>query len=312
YGRVLLLKLLLVAAALALALASRLRALSRPRRLVLLRRLTRSEGAVLVGVVAVTAVLVNAAPPRDAAADAELLGPAPLTDPVVRMADLAGQLAVFVAAAEGELQVRIIAPDSEPAGSTRVRLEGRGPSGESLDLYPRSCGRGCFSMGFAWQDGITHLTAALSGGTWSGGTVQFGVPWPPGPEDPELLDRVIRTMRAQPEVVMTEQVSSGPDATAPAREFRLSGEQFVQTEVYAAGGATDIRRLPEEDGLTVLSLYIPGSFMWYQFWIDADERLRRQLIINPGHRIERRFAYGAGDRAREHGSDLANRGADPR
>lgn len=293
YGRVLLVKLFFVAIALGLALNARLRALPpKPERLGLLRRLTRAESAALLAVLGVSALLANAAPPRlSAAVEADLLGPAPLAGPVVRSAHLAGQLTVYLAAADGELQLRILEPGGDPAEDARVQIQGRDPSGKSLALYPRSCGRGCFTMSFAWPEGTTHLTTTVSSGTWTGGVAEFGVSWPPGPEEPELLDQVIRRMRGEREIVLTEQVSSGPGAATPPNTFRLTGPEFVAQELYAAGGASDVRRLPGEGKLAELSLDIRGSAVWYRLWIDPEHRLRRELIVNPGHRIERSFAY---------------------
>lgn len=71
----------------------------------------------------------------------------------------------------------------------------------------------------------------------------------------------------------------------------MPGPQFVEQEVYAAGGASDVRPVPAAAGARALTLYIPGSAMWYRLWIDAEHRLWRELIVNPGHRIERSFAY---------------------
>ena len=62
-------------------------------------------------------------------------------------------------------------------------------------------------------------------------------------------------------------------------------------ELYAGSGATDVVRLPPENGLERLTLSIPGSQMWQQLSVDAQHRLRHQIIINAGHRIERNFDY---------------------
>ncbi|HYU20872.1 MAG TPA: copper resistance protein CopC [Chloroflexota bacterium] len=292
YGRVLLLKLLFVVAALALALVARLRVLlAQPRRLDLLHRLTGAEGVVLVAVLAITAVLVSAAPPRTAAAEAELLGPAPLDDPVVRLASLAGQLAVYLAAANGELQLRVLAPGGSPAEGALVEVQGRSPSGAGLDLYPRSCGRGCFTMGFPWQEGTTRLTTTVSSKDWTGGVLDFSVPWPPEPEDPELLRRVVETMREQRGIQLTERVSSGPGATAGPYPARFTGPRFVAQEIYAAGGASDIRPVPSDQNLRALTAYVSGSAIWYRLEIDPQDRLRSETIVNPGHIIERTFTY---------------------
>ncbi|MGH7362520.1 MAG: copper resistance CopC/CopD family protein [Candidatus Methylomirabilales bacterium] len=294
YGRVLLFKLLLVMVALALALAARRRGLpANPgARLSLLRRLTRVEGAVLLAVVGLSALLVNVAPPRIARATEDLLGPAPLSGPVVRLASLAGQLAVYLAAADGQLEVQVVAPSAQRAPGAEVQVEVRTPTGEGASLYPRPCGQGCFTMRFPWPEGLTRLTARVSAPGWPGGTVRFDVPWPAAPEEPELLDRVIAAMRAQPQLVLTEQTFSGPGATGPRNTVRLSGAEFMALEPYTASGANDVRRLPGGSRLTELTLYLPGSYIWYRLWIDREYRLQRAVIVSPGHQIERSFFYG--------------------
>lgn len=294
YGRVLSVKLLLVTAALGLALVARLRALV-PLRLKLLRRLTGAEGAALLLVVAVSALLASSAPPQSPQSTPldELLGPAPLTGPVLRLASLPGQLALFLAAAEDQLQLRVAQPSGEPAEDVRVEVSGRGPDGVGFDLYPRACGHGCFTMDFGWKRGVTALTVAVAHETWLGGQSTFEVPWPPGPDGSKVLTKVIETMGGILEFTMTEQVSSGPGATSPTNTFRVPNPFFISEEVYARGGATDVRMLPTPDNAsTRLVLFLPGSFMWYELWIDSAHRLRRERIINPGHRIERTFSYG--------------------
>jgi copper transport protein len=292
YGRLLLAKLLVVLAVLAVALVARLRAL-RPFLPDLLRRLTRIEGAALLLVVAVSAVLANAAPPQPRAADLEeLLGPAPLTGPVLRLADLAGQLALFLAAAEDQLQLRVVEPSGEPAQGAELEITGTRPDGLGFDLYPRSCGPGCFSMDLAWQEGATALAVALSHESWTGGEAEFEVPWPPGQEASARLEEVIDVMGSIPSFTMTEEVSSGPRATSSAGSFQMPNPFFIKEEVYANGGAVDVRALPgSEPEITQLVLYLPGSFMWYRLWVDSQNRLTRELIVNPGHRIERTFSY---------------------
>lgn len=295
YGRVLLLKLLLVMVALGLALAARRRALP-PNfgiRLSLLRRLTRAEGAALLAVVGLSALLVNVAPPRIAGAYEDILGPAPLRGPVVRLASLAGQLAVYLAAAPGQLEIQVIAPSAQRAPGAEVQVEIRTSTGEGASLYPRPCGQGCFTMRTPWPEGLTRLTARVSAPGWPGGTVRFDVPWPLAPEEPELLDRVIAAMRDQPQLVLTEQTFSGPGATGPRNTARLTGAEFMALEPYTASGADDVRRLPGGSKLTELTLYLPGSYIWYRLWIDREYRLQRAVIVSPGHRIERSFFYGS-------------------
>lgn len=294
YGRVLLVKLLLVLAALALALAARRRALpANPGvRFSLLRGLTRGEAAALLAAVGASALLVNVAPAWTARAAEDLLGPAPLSGPVVRLASLAGQLAVYLAAAEGQLEVQVVDPSGQRARGVELQVEGRTPGGEALRLYPRPCGQGCFTMRFPWQPGLTRLTARVSAPERPGGAVRFDVPWPPAPEEPDLLERVIAAMEKQPQLVLVEQTSSGPGATGPRNTARLTGAEFLALEPYTASGANDVRRLPGDAPLTELTLYLPGSYIWYRLWIDREFRVQRALIVSPGHRIERIFFYG--------------------
>ncbi len=132
----------------------------------------------------------------------------------------------------------------------------------------------------------------VSGSEWPGGVVRFAVPWPPAPEDPHLLTRVIDTMRVQLEISMTERVSSGPGMTAGPYPVRFTGPQFVAQEVYEAGGAVDVRPLPAGRDRRVLTLYLPGSAMWYRLEVDPQNRLQTETILKPGHLIERTFRYG--------------------
>ncbi len=147
-------------------------------------------------------------------------------------------------------------------------------------------------MDFGWQRGVTALTVAVAHETWLGGRSTFEVPWPPGPDGSKVLTKAIQTMSRIPKFTMTEQVSSGPGANSPASTFRVPNPFFISEEVYARGGATDVRVLPTPDNdLTRLVLFLPGSFMWYELWVDSAHRLCRELIVNPGHRIERTFSY---------------------
>lgn len=294
YGRVLLLKLLLVAVALVLALVARRRGLAAGvgTRFALLRRLTPAEVAALLAVLGIAAVLSHSAPARTASAIEDLIGPAPLAGPVLRLASLAGRLAVYLAAARGRLEIQVIAPSGDPARGAQLRLDGRTPAGKSVDFYPRSCGPGCFTMELAWQPGLTRLAARVAAPGEPGGPVQLNVPWPPAPDDPALLARVVDVMRRQPEFVLVEQVSSGPGAQGARHEFRMSGRRFVALEPYAASGADDVRRIGGSH-FTEITFYLPDSYIWYHLWIDRGFRERRAVIISPAHLIERRFLYAA-------------------
>jgi len=98
-------------------------------------------------------------------------------------------------------------------------------------------------------------------------------------------------MRKLPSLSLTEQVSSGPGARAAPAAYTLSGKQFMQSEVFG-GGAVDVRSLGRRDGLNEFAFAFPGSNIRYRIWTDRRYRLRRELIVDPGHRIYRTFRYG--------------------
>jgi len=300
YGQTLLVKAALIGVALLLGLVARRRALpGNPQlRLPLLRRLTLIEALTLAVVLVVAAVLVNAAPPRAPAAAqaAAALGPPPVAGPAVRLAELAGQLVVSLTAGERELQFTIVPPGTQLPGKLKLTADARRPDGTSVDLFPRPCGSTCFSIQFPLRRGVTVVSADISSSTWQGGNVRFAVPWPLPREQPTLLARVAKAMRAVPNLALTEAVTSGPGSGTPAATYGLSGRQFMQTEVFA-GGAVDVRPLGWRGGLTEVAFAFPGSSIWYRIWIDRRYRLRRELILDPGHRIARTFSYGAHARA---------------
>ena len=71
----------------------------------------------------------------------------------------------------------------------------------------------------------------------------------------------------------------------------FAGIDFISREVYANGGAVDIRSYSRGRGLTDIELSLPGSQLWQQLTIDETGRLRHEVIVDPGHLIERTFSY---------------------
>jgi len=112
------------------------------------------------------------------------------------------------------------------------------------------------------------------------------MPWPPEPEDPALVDAVVRAMRGVLTVAFSEHVSSGP-GTGAAYQASMTGEQFVGQELYAAGGASGVRPWPGATGSRGLTFFVPGSYVWYSLGTDASGRILSEAIVSPGHLIER-------------------------
>src|SRR5439155_11857705 len=90
---------------------------------------------------------------------------------------------------------------------------------------------------------------------------------------------------------LREAITSGPSSATAPTAYTMSGRQFMQTEVFGGGGV-DVLRLSRRGGLTEVAFAIPASNIWYRIWIDRRYRLRRELIVDPGHRIVRTFSYG--------------------
>src|SRR5206468_1882764 len=102
----------------------------------------------------------------------------PLAGPALRLADLAGHLVVGVAAGHDELQFTIVAPGETPVDATLTAEAKRG--GRDIDLFPRSCGPGCFFIRYRLAPGITKIVAKVAADGWQGGTASFDLRWPFG------------------------------------------------------------------------------------------------------------------------------------
>jgi copper transport protein len=179
----------LVALALLLALLARVHILRQGlgTRLPVLARLIRPEAVSLVAVLAAAGLLSNVAPPFDAgaaraAASRELVGAPPPIGPTVHLAGQAGWLQVYLAASLGQLGMQVIAPNDEAggaangAGEVRLRIWAERPRPHgSIDLFPRSCGSGCYRMRFTWYPGTTYLHVEVGSERWAGGTLTFAV-----------------------------------------------------------------------------------------------------------------------------------------
>ncbi len=301
YGHTLLIKSGLICVALLLALTSRLRALpARPRlRLPLLRRLTLAETTTVLGVLAVAAVLVNAAParaPTAAQASGTLLGPPQLSGPTVRLADLAGQLVVALTANQDELQFTVFPLGYQAPGRLKLTAAAHLPDGTSLYLYPRSCASGCFAIHLPLQRGSTVVSANVSSSEWTGGAVSFAIPWPLAPQRSAIVRRVAAVMRALRSFTLTEQLTVAYGRAQPPTTRTVSGAEFMRTEAMDSG-AVDVRSLGAEDGLRGFAFVVSGSNaiqnsdIWYRIWIDRRYRLRRELIVAEQGRIVRTFRY---------------------
>jgi copper transport protein len=294
YGRILLVKLGLVGVAIVLALVGR-RALAGPDgRLGRLRRATRVEAGVLVGVLALSATLVSAPPARGAQAAPP---PAPV-GVVVPFGDLAGQVGVSAAASERQLVVRLSTPRRGdyygPEERAEYRLSGslaHGTGGQPVELDFRDCGEGCFVAPAAWGEGDNLLALRVGAAGWAGGTVAARVAWPPQPAG-DLLPAIVAAMRAAGEFEVFEAVTS--DTRTPLPEpvrLQLDGEFFLASEPYRSGEAPVAVVTSRGDEPRRLALAFPAERRHAALTLDERGRIVEETLVDPKHLVRRRFVY---------------------
>ncbi|MDT5364636.1 MAG: copper transport protein [Mycobacterium sp.] len=292
YGRVLVVKLVLVAAAATLALTAR-RIQRNESGISKVPSVIRVESITLVAVLALSATLVSTTPARGA------VQPAP-PEPrglVLPLGTLAGQIGVAVAASDGQLVVRLSAPqrgDFYAAQPDRhYTLSGRfgRPDGADATLPFRGCGQGCFVASAAWGDGDNVLSLAAGADDARGGPVSLLVPWPtrPGAED---LARAVAATRAAGQITVYESVTSDSTSGAGApTPLELSAEFFVSQQPYAAGSAPQAVRVSSGSGATRLALGYPAASISMLLTLDKAGRIADETLTDPSHLVTRRIVY---------------------
>ena len=289
YGRILLVKVVLITAAIGVALIARRRGIpATGARIRALARYTAIETVVLLAVVAASALLTATAPAAGLGR-VELVA-APLPDPTTFTADLAGSHQVLVAAAADRLHITVLPPGGQPSQLQTSTFAGTEPDGTSFDLEPRPCGPGCFDIAHQWSNGITHLTVTVTNPDADGGDAQLDIVWPPGPDATDLLSQAVAATKAAGAVTVTETISSGPGATFGPGDLTTTGDDYISSSPFS-NGADDIYQLHADDGLTVIAFIVAGSGTWHQLWIDDLYRIRRETLVDPGHRIDRTITY---------------------
>ena len=296
YGRLLILKGVLLALALCLALMSQRYGIGR-KLLGFLRGATRLEAGILAAILIASSLLVEAGPPATAISVANLLGASPLSGPSLQQAGLAGSLTVGIAASANQIQIQVYTGTSQEAGTVitaRARLANR-RTWQSLVLG--DCGSGCSSGRLVLPTGASLVSISTTAPGWIGGTYTTTLDWPPAPLDTGLLTQLIATMRAVPSLQLIERTSSGRYHTAP-KTFTLTGSQFLATEEYAASGsgpdagstsAEGVRPLP--NGPRGLSFDLGQGHLWVTIWLDSNGRISTERLINAGNEIDRVFFY---------------------
>lgn len=294
YGRVLLAKTGLVAAAAGLALTAR-RLLRRKSVLDKVIRPVRVEAATLLAVLVVSSVLTVL--PVPASADAPLAFPPPATGPVVPAAALAGEVGVNARASSGQLIIQLLAPEITDASgrtaSARLGLTGSlsGPDGEITELRFRGCGEGCFFSPAAWQEGTSRLTLTPASGTWNTEPAALSISWPARPAEQMLRDAVA-AMKQVPAFTLHELVTSDTArGLGTPQSFRTTGTDFIRRALYASGEASIAVRLPDEDGNRRLVLSYPAENAVLELTLASDGRILHETQTAPHHLVTRTLIY---------------------
>lgn len=183
YGRVLLIKVGIIAVASLAALAARM-ILHNPARWVRLRAIMASEASLLIIVLIASAVLVSTPTPSGSAAAAP---PPQPSGPVLALGTLVGQIGLSATASDGLLVLRLSTPQvgdyyaDQPQQTYGVTLS----VGDRV-LQASTCGSSCYYAHPDWRTGDNVLTVRAEAAGWAGGTTGLIVSWPPRPGAAEL------------------------------------------------------------------------------------------------------------------------------
>jgi len=301
YGRLLLVKLGLVTIALALAVLARRRlqrSIARPS-LPPGGRVVRAEATAVAVVLAMTAVLVSAAPPGPATA--ALAAPPPPVGLIVPAATLAGQITVIATASTGRLVVRLGVPGADALGSddgdtssspppsytVDARLSRPGQTARAVSL--QGCGPGCFTSPVDWGSGTNQLHLGIAASPWHGGVADFDIPWPPRAAS-TVMPQVLAAMRSAGAMTVHEAVSSDYSGDAGTEEvLTLSGADYVARQSYVSGGGNPVV-LGVANGETTVALAFPQGIV-IRLVLGPDHRILHEVTVSPNHLITTDFDY---------------------
>jgi copper transport protein len=292
YGRVLLTKLALFTAVVLAALAGRRRLHTvRPRTPdgdpsgPTVGRSARMEAGLLAALVVVTAALTSATPARLVPASAVLTAP---VGPVLRTAERIGQVSVSIVASEGRVEVRADTPDDGRPVAVDLTARLTAPSGDVRPLDLSACGSSCWAGPATWSDGVNTLTVDVDAGRWEAGTVDLAVPWPLTPA-PALLARVQQNMGSRSALDTVETVTSGFGNPGPTTS-RRTGQEYLESQPWSDGGATDAVVLRDGDERTLL-FALPALGYHFAMRLDGHDRVIAERIVTPNHLIVRRYTF---------------------
>jgi copper transport protein len=289
YGRVLLIKVGLVAAASLAALAGRL-VQRDARRIPLLGSVMRFEAGLLAVVLGATAVLISTPPPSGSA---QVATPPPQPRGLVLpLGTLVGQVGVSADASDDLLVVRLSAPRRgdyyTPQPDQAYDLSA---SVDDRPLRLNGCGAGCYWAPATWRPGDNPLLLRVTARGWAGGTTGMLVSWPPRSAAAELAAAVAATRKAGQltvyEAVTSDTSRPGPEPT----RLDMGADFFVSQEPYLDGTAP-IAVLTSSEGQPIhLLLGYPAASVTVQLTLDEQGRIAVETLTDPTHLVTRRLAY---------------------
>ncbi|MFD4510291.1 copper resistance protein CopC [Streptomyces sp. NPDC058457] len=300
YGRLLVVKIALVAVAATLACLAR-RHLHRGRsRLAYLP--ARVEASVLAVVLVLSATLTVVRAPADT--NRPLSFAPPTTGPLVPAGTRAGEIGISARAGTGRLILELTAPQVGDASQQSYGLTATlaDPRGKKRRLALRGCGTGCFYTPLAWRTGTSRLTlTAAAGEEWAGGRAGLAITWPPRP-DAALLRETVAAMQQVPRLTVHELVTSNTAlGLGDLKQLPLTGKDFLAAEPYGSGTAPVTTRLPDENGHRRLALAYPAEHTQLDLTLDGTGRILHETLTAPDHLVTRTFVYPETDEEEGHG-----------
>lgn len=135
--------------------------------------------------------------------------------------------------------IKVFGP-SGPLPGIEVSVSVRDNSRSATEFVPRPCGSGCVAQAFSMSPGVSQVRVSVTAPEWTGEHFFAELAWLLGDRDPKRVVEVIETMRAVPELSMTETVDSGPGLTVSPGTFTVSVDLLVDAERYAGVNVEEV------------------------------------------------------------------------
>jgi len=283
YGRILVVKVVLVGITLLLALGARFGGIPerQPQRPRLLRRLVRGEAAILVSVVAAAALLANTAPPQPASAAAELVPLPVFRGPVVDQADFDGRYLVRLRVNADTVLVQLQDSNGGAPAGVKIDVFTVTPDYDDLNVYPRSCGPACAAGDYPLQSGSTaFLVVSREGGRDT--TVAFAVQWAPRPLEAGAQAAAREALGARQAVHVTQQQTTSA-GTNPLPPVDGDGPAAVHLLGLDDPSLAALPYQPRADQLLLRSAL--GDFV--ELDLGPTGSPVHEVVTRPGGRVER-------------------------